>query len=154
MFKLKPNIGTLNALIRITVGLAMVAFATAKLARKPWCFTAKLSTVLGAMKVAEGIVRFCPITELMKFNKYMNLPVMSLMKQGKSKQDEAHHSANDNASDEKIEEEIAGVLGQMNNKPSQSAPHQAASHHREEKSYDASDKKIEDEIASAVLGIK
>lgn len=121
----KPNIGTLNALIRIMVGLTIVSFATAKLVRKPWCFAPKLFVVLGAMKVAEGIVRFCPVTEAFKLNKYMNLPFMDLMKKGQSNNQEAHNTKQ----------------------------HDEPSHHDNKKSYDASDKEIEAEIA-AVLGTK
>ncbi|MFC5773982.1 YgaP family membrane protein [Ectobacillus antri] len=120
----KPNIGTLNALIRITAGLTMVTFAAIKLTRKPWCFSAKLSVVLGAMKVAEGIVRFCPITEAFKLNKYMNLPMMSFMKKGHSNKQEAHK-----------------------------AHHDEPSHHDKE-AYSASDKEIEADIAEAILGTK
>ncbi|MFX3625092.1 MAG: DUF2892 domain-containing protein [Ectobacillus sp.] len=121
---MKPNIGTLNALIRITIGLAMINFSTAKLSRKPWCFTSKLSIILGAMKVAEGIVRFCPVVETMKFNKYMNLPIMNFIRKGQSNTQEAHrspvqnqaNSSHDNsgkydASDKELETEIAAVLG-------------------------------------------
>lgn len=60
----KQNIGTLNALIRITIGLTVLACCTARLVRKPWRESNILFATLGAMKVAEGIVRFCPITAL------------------------------------------------------------------------------------------
>ncbi|KQL51417.1 hypothetical protein AN964_20845 [Heyndrickxia shackletonii] len=62
--KTSPNIGIINALIRITCGLTMVAFFTAKLSRKPWCNSYLIMIIIGAMKVAEGIVRYCPVTEL------------------------------------------------------------------------------------------
>ncbi|MBO9131265.1 DUF2892 domain-containing protein [Bacillus sp. 165] len=69
---MKQNIGIINALIRITLGLTIVGLGTSKLVRKPWCSSAKFAIFLGAMKVAEGILRFCPITEAMKLGKYMN----------------------------------------------------------------------------------
>ncbi|MFE8697074.1 DUF2892 domain-containing protein [Cytobacillus sp. FJAT-53684] len=61
---IKPNIGMINALIRITCGLTILAFSTAKFSKKPWCESYMLLAFLGAMKVAEGIVRFCPVTAL------------------------------------------------------------------------------------------
>ncbi|KAB2331213.1 DUF2892 domain-containing protein [Cytobacillus depressus] len=62
--RIKPNIGLLNALIRITVGLTVLACASAKLVKCPWRQSNFLFVVLGSMKVAEGIVRYCPVTAL------------------------------------------------------------------------------------------
>ncbi|RDI36696.1 DUF2892 family protein [Falsibacillus pallidus] len=61
---LKQNIGIANALIRITIGLTVVAFSTAKLTRRPWKNSYLLLAMLGAMKVGEGILRYCPITAM------------------------------------------------------------------------------------------
>ncbi|OIK16437.1 hypothetical protein BIV60_03955 [Bacillus sp. MUM 116] len=63
---IKPNIGILNALIRITFGFTILAWATAKLVKRPWRDSYLLAAVCGAMKVAEGIVRYCPVTDLYK----------------------------------------------------------------------------------------
>lgn len=60
----KQNIGIVNALIRITIGLSVLAWSTAKHTKMPWRDSYILLGVLGAMKVAEGIVRFCPIVAL------------------------------------------------------------------------------------------
>jgi Protein of unknown function (DUF2892) len=60
----KPNIGIINALLRITCGLSVLAWATSKYCKKPWRDSYLIAIVLGAMKVGEGIVRFCPITYL------------------------------------------------------------------------------------------
>ncbi|AYA74301.1 DUF2892 domain-containing protein [Bacillus sp. Y1] len=60
----KPNIGIVNALVRITIGLSVLAWSTAKHTKMPWRDSYVLLGILGAMKVAEGIVRFCPITAL------------------------------------------------------------------------------------------
>lgn len=60
--ELKPNISLLNALVRITCGLAMLAYATAKMVKRPWRESYYWLGLLSAMKVAEGIVRFCPLT--------------------------------------------------------------------------------------------
>jgi len=116
----------------------MISISSAKLVRKPWCFSSKLLIFLGAMKVAEGIVRFCPVVEAMKFGKYMNLPAMSMLNKANDKKQEAgpfssdiasHHSAS-SSNDEK---------------------HEAASN---DNSYDASDKQLETAIEKMVLGTK
>ncbi|GIN41751.1 MULTISPECIES: YgaP family membrane protein [Heyndrickxia] len=64
--KITPNIGILNALIRITCGLTLLSWSSAKLSKKPWCNSYIIVMILSAMKVAEGIVRYCPVTELLK----------------------------------------------------------------------------------------
>jgi hypothetical protein len=61
---IRPNIGIINALVRITCGLSLLAWATSKYCKKPWRDSYLIAIVLGAMKVGEGIVRFCPITYL------------------------------------------------------------------------------------------
>jgi Protein of unknown function (DUF2892) len=60
----KTNIGIVNALIRITIGLTILSWSTAKLVKRPWRDSYLIMAMLGAMKVAEGIVRFCPVTAL------------------------------------------------------------------------------------------
>jgi hypothetical protein len=62
--KVAPNIGIINALIRITFGLTIVSLCTAKLVRRPRSNSYLIMIIMGAMKVAEGIVRYCPVTEL------------------------------------------------------------------------------------------
>lgn len=62
--KVQQNIGILNALIRITCGLTLLSWTTAKMSKKPWRESYLLLAVAGAMKVAEGIVRYCPVTAL------------------------------------------------------------------------------------------
>lgn len=58
------NISIINALIRITFGLTALAWATANMARRPWRASYLIVAMLAAMKVAEGITRFCPMTAL------------------------------------------------------------------------------------------
>jgi hypothetical protein len=60
----KPNINILNSLIRITIGLTILSWSTAKLVKRPWRDSYLIMAMLGAMKVAEGIVRYCPLTAL------------------------------------------------------------------------------------------
>ncbi len=58
---MKPNIGRLDAYCRLTLGFAMLACSTAKLARKPTATAPLIGAILGGMKVAEGMTRFCPL---------------------------------------------------------------------------------------------
>lgn len=62
--QIKQNIGILNALIRITCGLTILSWTTAKMVKRPWKYSYLWMAVLGAMKVGEGIVRYCPVTAL------------------------------------------------------------------------------------------
>lgn len=64
MMKVKQNIGIVNALIRITCGFTFLSWATAKMVKRPWRDSYLLVAFLSAMKIAEGIVRFCPVTAL------------------------------------------------------------------------------------------
>lgn len=66
----KPNIGTINALIRMTFGFTMLAWATAKMVKNPWRDSYFWVAVISAMKVAEGITKFCPLTAL--FEQYQD----------------------------------------------------------------------------------
>jgi hypothetical protein len=68
---IKQNIGILNALIRITIGLTVLSWCTAKLVKQPWRDSYLVVVMCGAMKVAEGIVRFCPVT--LFFEKYQGM---------------------------------------------------------------------------------
>lgn len=65
------NIGILNALIRITIGLTVLSWSTAKMVKFPWRDSYLFIAICGAMKVAEGIVRFCPVTAL--FERYQEM---------------------------------------------------------------------------------
>jgi len=67
---IKPNIGTVNALIRITFGFTMLAWATAKMVKRPWRDSYCWIAMLASMKVAEGITKFCPLTAL--FEQYQD----------------------------------------------------------------------------------
>ncbi|CAM3995472.1 DUF2892 domain-containing protein [Mesobacillus zeae] len=62
--KVQQNIGMLNALVRITAGLTVLSWSTAKLAEAPEKGCYLLTALLGAMKVGEGAVRYCPLTDL------------------------------------------------------------------------------------------
>ncbi|MCM3125153.1 DUF2892 domain-containing protein [Mesobacillus sp. AQ2] len=60
--KVRPNIGIINALVRITAGLTILAWSTSKMVKRPWKDSYLFIAMLGAMKVGEGIVRYCPLT--------------------------------------------------------------------------------------------
>ena len=62
----KQNIGIMNALIRITVGLTTLSWATAKLVKRPWRNSYLFIAFLAAMKVGEGIVKYCPMTDVIQ----------------------------------------------------------------------------------------
>ena len=64
----KPNIGIVKCINRITIGLTILSWSTAKMVKYPWRDSYLFVAICGAMKVAEGIVRFCPVTAL--FEKY------------------------------------------------------------------------------------
>lgn len=62
----KQNIGTINALIRITMGFTGLAVGTVRLVQHPWRLRDLILVKLSAMKVAEGVTRYCPTTGLVK----------------------------------------------------------------------------------------
>jgi hypothetical protein len=61
---MKKNVGRVDAVMRITLGLTGVAWGTAKMMRRPDDSLPMLVTLASAMKVAEGITRFCPLTAM------------------------------------------------------------------------------------------
>jgi hypothetical protein len=67
---MKPNIGIINALVRMTIGFALLSWVTAKLVKRPYRDSYLLMALLAGMKVAEGITRFCPLTFV--FDKYQH----------------------------------------------------------------------------------
>ena len=60
---LSENISEKNGFIRMMCGIALVSFGTARIARNPDCLIGKAMIVGGAMKVAEGYYKYCPLTE-------------------------------------------------------------------------------------------
>ena len=62
---MKKNVGTYDALIRITVGFFGLAYGTYKMIRNPYRGMPVLVTFFSAMKVAEGMTRFCPLNALL-----------------------------------------------------------------------------------------
>ncbi len=64
--KIQQNIGIINAMVRITCGLTMLTYITAKMVRRPYKQMYIFGAMAAAMKVAEGIVRYCPMTAMFK----------------------------------------------------------------------------------------
>ncbi|TKD68214.1 DUF2892 domain-containing protein [Pseudalkalibacillus hwajinpoensis] len=65
VFSMKPNISMMNAFIRLTAGFALLSWSTAKLCKDDNSMTALLMATVGAMKIAEGHTRYCPVVDLM-----------------------------------------------------------------------------------------
>lgn len=65
---MKKNVGTIDAITRITCGLAGLAWATARMVRHPYRSMPMIMAVLSGMKVAEGITRYCPMLEMFGVN--------------------------------------------------------------------------------------
>lgn len=59
------NISIRNALVRITMGLSMVAYGTAQFIKNPASNRGRMMIVLGAMKAGEGTLRYCPTKALL-----------------------------------------------------------------------------------------
>lgn len=66
---MQKNVSTTGALIRITCGLVGLVWSTSYLSRRPSCIRPMLIAVISAMKVAEGITRFCPLKAMLGNNK-------------------------------------------------------------------------------------
>lgn len=61
---MKKNVNTVDAIMRITIGLTGVAWGTARMVYHPHRSFPMVVTMLSAMKVAEGVTRFCPMLAL------------------------------------------------------------------------------------------
>jgi len=64
-FFMRKNVGTWDAIMRITIGLVGLAWSSARMARHPYRGFPVLVAILSGMKVAEGITRFCPMLHLL-----------------------------------------------------------------------------------------
>ncbi|MGY3717694.1 YgaP family membrane protein [Sutcliffiella cohnii] len=67
---MRPNIGIINALIRITCGFTVLAWVTSKLVKRPFRDSYLVVAFLAAMKIGEGILRYCPLTAL--YDRYLD----------------------------------------------------------------------------------
>lgn len=64
---MQKNVGTVDASIRITLGLLGLAYGIGKMSRRPYR-TPWLLMAMSAMKVAEGVTRYCPMLAGMGIN--------------------------------------------------------------------------------------
>lgn len=63
--KFIPNINVINALLRITLGFTFLSWSIAKMSKKPWKESYLIISMLAGMKIGEGILRYCPVVDLM-----------------------------------------------------------------------------------------
>lgn len=64
---MQKNVGTVDASIRITLGLLGLAYGIGKMSKRPHRTPWFLMT-MSAMKVAEGVTRFCPMLYSMRMD--------------------------------------------------------------------------------------
>jgi hypothetical protein len=63
--KFGQNEGTIDRVIRIVVGIALVAMAAAGIVAAPWVY---LAWVVGAIALITGVVGFCPLYAIFRFS--------------------------------------------------------------------------------------
>ncbi len=61
----RPNISIVNSLVRIICGFTLLSWSIAKMSRKPWKESYLIISMLAGMKIGEGILRYCPVVDLM-----------------------------------------------------------------------------------------
>lgn len=81
---MQKNVGTTDAMIRITGGLLGLAYGIGKMSRRPYN-TPWLLMSLSAMKVAEGVTRFCPMYASMGVNSVKGNGMQTIMDKAKQK---------------------------------------------------------------------
>ena len=64
----QPNLSERNAFFRFVMGTSMTALGIAKSARDSDSLSGKLMITLGAMKMAEGIFKYCPTKAMLNTN--------------------------------------------------------------------------------------
>lgn len=76
---MKKNVGIYDALIRITFGMVGLAYCVAYASQRKYRFPWTLA-FLSSMKIAEGIVRYCPILDVLgKYSKGRSLSASSII---------------------------------------------------------------------------
>ncbi|QRG68238.1 YgaP family membrane protein [Brevibacillus choshinensis] len=78
------NVGTTDAIIRITGGLVGLAYGIGKMSRRPYN-APWLLMALSAMKVAEGVTRHCPMYRAMGINTRSEKGMQNIWDQAKGK---------------------------------------------------------------------
>lgn len=69
---MKENVGKLDSYLRITCGLTMLGIGIAK--------ESTILTAVGAMKVAEGVTKFCPILYLLNKSTKNDYEIINISK--------------------------------------------------------------------------
>jgi hypothetical protein len=64
---MRKNVGTIDATVRIMLGFLGLAYGIGRMSRRPYR-TPWLLMALSAMKIAEGMTRFCPMLYAMGAN--------------------------------------------------------------------------------------
>lgn len=109
----KQNISLINAMIRITCGFTFLAWSIAKLSKRPYKQSYLFIAFLAGMKIAEGIVRYCPIVALYEKRDTvfsMNQPIFKTEDTGLKAERQENHSEKATATDE----EVAKIMQEFN----------------------------------------
>jgi hypothetical protein len=61
----ETNLSEKNSFCRFAMGASLTAFGIAKVSRNPDCTKGRLMIAFGAMKMAEGIFKYCPTKALL-----------------------------------------------------------------------------------------
>ncbi|MCL1697841.1 MULTISPECIES: YgaP-like transmembrane domain [unclassified Lysinibacillus] len=61
----ETNLSEKNSFCRFAMGASLTAFGIAKISRNPECTKGRLMIAFGAMKMAEGIFKYCPTKALL-----------------------------------------------------------------------------------------
>lgn len=64
----QANLSEKNAFCRFAMGTGLTAFGIAKVSRNPNCTKGRLMIALGAMKMAEGLFKYCPTKSILNSN--------------------------------------------------------------------------------------
>lgn len=64
----QTNLSEKNAFCRFAMGTSLTAFGIAKVSRNPDCTRGRLMIALGAMKMAEGLFKYCPTKAILSSN--------------------------------------------------------------------------------------
>lgn len=70
---MKKNVGTIDALFRISLGFFALSWGISRMARRGRGGMPLFITLMASIKIAEGITRFCPGLALMGWNTRDNL---------------------------------------------------------------------------------
>lgn len=65
---MRKNIGTVDAYMRIACGLYGLVWSATRIAKRPKSICYCLIAISSAMKVAEGITRYCPMLAMLGKN--------------------------------------------------------------------------------------